>query len=67
MTIKLPPLTPDIIPCQHAWVLSLSNILNFSEEKLAANDGEDDDGGVQSSTTSNFGDDIIITESSNII
>jgi alpha-L-fucosidase len=29
IVIQLPALTPDIIPCQHAWVLELSNIANL--------------------------------------
>jgi hypothetical protein len=29
LTIQLPALTPDIIPCQHAWVLELSHIGNL--------------------------------------
>jgi alpha-L-fucosidase len=27
--IEVPALTPDVIPCQHAWVFSLTNIVNF--------------------------------------
>jgi len=27
--VELPPLTPDITPCQHAWVLVLSGIGNL--------------------------------------
>jgi alpha-L-fucosidase len=29
LVIQLPALTPDIIPCQHAWVLELSHIANL--------------------------------------
>lgn len=29
MDIMLPPLTPDMIPCEHAWVLSLANLANL--------------------------------------
>jgi alpha-L-fucosidase len=29
MNIELPLLTPDLIPCQHAWVLAISGVLNL--------------------------------------
>jgi alpha-L-fucosidase len=29
MTVELPWLNPSTIPCQHAWVLAISNIGNF--------------------------------------
>jgi alpha-L-fucosidase len=29
MEIQLPRLTPDIVPCQHAWTLVLTNLANF--------------------------------------
>jgi hypothetical protein len=27
--VMLPALTPDRIPCEHSWVLALTNIENF--------------------------------------
>jgi alpha-L-fucosidase len=29
LTVQLPSLTPDIIPCQHAWVIALTGIANL--------------------------------------
>jgi hypothetical protein len=29
MTLHLPPLTPDLIPCQHAWVIGIKRIGNL--------------------------------------
>jgi alpha-L-fucosidase len=29
LTVELPSLTPDIIPCQHAWVVALTGIANL--------------------------------------
>ncbi|KAL7579798.1 hypothetical protein ACA910_021932 [Epithemia clementina (nom. ined.)] len=31
LLVTLPPLTPDIIPCQHAWVLQLTNVANLND------------------------------------
>lgn len=33
MSVELPALTPALIPCQHAWVLALSNIGNFHRDE----------------------------------
>jgi alpha-L-fucosidase len=35
ITVKLPPLTPDIIPCQHAWVLQLSHVMDATAATTA--------------------------------
>ena len=29
LTVQLPLLTPDLVPCQHAWVVVLSGIANL--------------------------------------
>jgi alpha-L-fucosidase len=29
LTVQLPALTPDLIPCQHAWVIALTGIANL--------------------------------------
>jgi hypothetical protein len=31
--VILPALTPALIPCQHAWVLAISNIGNFQGDE----------------------------------
>jgi hypothetical protein len=33
MSVVLPALTPALIPCQHAWVLAISNIGNFQGDE----------------------------------
>jgi alpha-L-fucosidase len=37
MIIYIPPLTPDVIPCQHAWVLSLSHLNNVGKTMTTIN------------------------------
>jgi alpha-L-fucosidase len=32
MTIKLPALTPDVIPCQHVWVIAIRGVGNLDGE-----------------------------------
>lgn len=36
IAIQVPPLTPDVIPCQHAWAFSITNIANYvgDEEEI---------------------------------
>jgi alpha-L-fucosidase len=31
--IEVPPLTPDVIPCQHAWAFAMTKILQVNKEK----------------------------------
>ena len=35
MTITLPLLTPDIVPCQHVWVLAIEGIGNLGETAVS--------------------------------
>ena len=35
ITIELPALTPDLIPCEHAWVLVLTGIGNLDQQVLS--------------------------------
>lgn len=34
LVLQLPPLTPDIIPCQHAWVVALTGVSNLDGNDL---------------------------------
>jgi alpha-L-fucosidase len=37
MIISIPPMTPDVIPCQYAWVLALSNLKTENKENTRIN------------------------------
>jgi alpha-L-fucosidase len=36
MTIQLPSLTPDILPCEHSWVLVIRNLANLDDPPKSA-------------------------------
>jgi hypothetical protein len=40
MIIKLPPLTPNVIPCQHAWVFCIRGIGNFDSTEVMSGESK---------------------------